>query len=167
MVFFAYIGFDAVSTTAQEAKSPMRDLPLGILGSLAICAVLYLAVGLILTGIVPFDRLNVADPIAVGIDAAGIGWLSPPIKLAIVFGLTSVILVMLLAQPSSFRAMAHDGLLPAVAVKFIRASAPPISPPSVLAWWRRSLRACCRSGWSANSSASERCSPSLWCRLVR
>src|ERR1700728_2145731 len=65
VVFFAYIGFDAVSTTAQEAKSPMRDLPVGILGSLAICAVLYLAVGLVLTGIVPFDRLNVADPIAV------------------------------------------------------------------------------------------------------
>jgi basic amino acid/polyamine antiporter, APA family len=115
VVFFAYIGFDAVSTTAQEAKSPMRDLPLGILGSLAICAVLYLAVGLVLTGIVPFDRLNVADPIAVGIDAAGIGWLSPLIKLAIVFGLTSVILVMLLAQPRIFRAMAHDGLLPSVA----------------------------------------------------
>ena len=115
VVFFAYIGFDAVSTTAQEAKSPMRDMPIGILGSLAICAVLYLAVGLVLTGIVPFDRLNVADPIAVGIDAAGIGWLSPLIKLAIVFGLTSVILVMLLAQPRIFRAMAHDGLLPAVA----------------------------------------------------
>jgi basic amino acid/polyamine antiporter, APA family len=115
VVFFAYIGFDAVSTTAQEAKSPMRDLPVGILGSLAICAVLYLAVGLVLTGIVPFDRLNVADPIAVGIDAAGIGWLSPLIKLAIVLGLTSVILVMLLAQPRIFRAMAHDGLLPPVA----------------------------------------------------
>ncbi|MDR3485520.1 MAG: amino acid permease [Bradyrhizobium sp.] len=115
VVFFAYIGFDAVSTTAQEAKSPMRDLPIGILGSLAICAVLYLAVGLVLTGIVPFDRLNVADPIAVGIDAAGIGWLSPLVKLAIVFGLTSVILVMLLSQPRIFRAMAHDGLLPSVA----------------------------------------------------
>jgi basic amino acid/polyamine antiporter, APA family len=114
VVFFAYIGFDAVSAVAQEAKDPMRDMPKGILGSLAICAVLYLAVGLILTGIVPFDRLNVADPIAVGIDAAGIGWLSPLIKLAIVFGLTSVILVMLLAQPRIFRAMAHDGLLPPV-----------------------------------------------------
>ncbi len=115
VVFFAYIGFDAVSTTAQEAKSPMRDLPVGILGSLGICAVLYLAVGFVLTGIVPFDRLNVADPIAVGIDAAGVSWLSPLIKLAIVLGLTSVILVMLLAQPRIFRAMAHDGLLPSVA----------------------------------------------------
>jgi APA family basic amino acid/polyamine antiporter len=117
VVFFAYIGFDAVSTAAQEAKTPMREMPVGILGSLAVCAVLYIAVGLVLTGIVPFDRLNVPDPIAVGIDAAGIGWLSPLIKLGIVFGLTSVILVMLLAQPRIFRAMAHDGLLPQVAAK--------------------------------------------------
>ena len=70
-----------------------------------------------LTGIVPFDRLNVSDPIAVGIDAAGVGWLSPFVKLGIVFGLTSVILVMLLAQPRIFRAMAHDGLLPPAAAK--------------------------------------------------
>ena len=117
VVFFAYIGFDAVSTAAQEAKAPMRDMPIGILGSLAICAVLYVAVGLVLTGIVPFDRLNVPDPIAVGIDAAGVSWLSPFVKLGIVFGLTSVILVMLLAQPRIFRAMAHDGLLPPAAAR--------------------------------------------------
>jgi basic amino acid/polyamine antiporter, APA family len=117
VVFFAYIGFDAVSTAAQEAKAPMRDMPIGILGSLAICAVLYVAVGFVLTGIVPFDRLNVPDPIAVGIDAAGLRWLGPLIKLGIIFGLTSVILVMLLAQPRIFRVMAHDGLLPAVAAK--------------------------------------------------
>ncbi|MGZ5874605.1 MAG: amino acid permease [Bradyrhizobium sp.] len=117
VVFFAYIGFDAVSTAAQEAKNPMRDMPIGILGSLVICTVLYIAVGFVLTGIVPFDRLNVPDPIAVGIDAAGVGWLSPLIKLGIVFGLTSVILVMLLAQPRIFRAMAHDGLLPPVAAR--------------------------------------------------
>ena len=117
VVFFAYIGFDAVSTVAQEAKVPERDMPIGILGSLVICAVLYVAVGFVLTGIVPFDRLNVADPIAVGIDAAGIKWLSPFIKLGIVLGLTSVILVTLLGQPRIFRAMAHDGLLPAVAAK--------------------------------------------------
>ncbi|WP_213771512.1 amino acid permease [Bradyrhizobium sp. dw_78] len=117
VVFFAYIGFDAVAAAAQEAKVPMRDMPIGILGSLAICTVLYIAVGLILTGIVPFDRLNVPDPIAVGIDAAGVGWLSPLIKLGIVFGLTSVILVMLLAQPRILRAMAHDGLLPPAAAR--------------------------------------------------
>lgn len=120
VVFFAYIGFDAVSTAAQEAKNPMRDMPIGILGSLVICTVLYVVVGFVLTGIVPFDRLNVPDPIAVGIDAAGVGWLSPLVKLGIVFGLTSVILVMLLAQPRIFRAMAHDGLLPPVAAKIHR-----------------------------------------------
>ena len=112
MVFFAYVGFDAVSTAAQEAKRPERDMPIGILGSLAVCAVLYIAVAFVLTGIVPFDKLNVADPIAVGIDAVGIGWLSPLIKLGILLGLTSVILVTLLGQPRIFRAMAHDGLLP-------------------------------------------------------
>src|SRR5262249_36228746 len=115
--FFAYIGFDAVSTAAQEAKVPSRDMPIGILGSLVICTILYVAVGFVLTGIVPFDKLNVPDPIAVGIDAAGVGFLSPLIKLGIVFGLTSVILVMLLAQPRIFRAMAYDGLLPPVAAK--------------------------------------------------
>jgi APA family basic amino acid/polyamine antiporter len=117
VVFFSYIGFDAVSTVAQEAKVPERDMPIGILGSLVICAVLYVAVGFVLTGIVPFDRLNVADPISVGIDAAGIRWLSPFIKLGIVLGLTSVILVSLLGQPRIFRAMAHDGLLPPLAAK--------------------------------------------------
>ena len=95
----------------------MRDMPIAIVGSLAICAFLYVVVGFVLTGIVPYDKLNVPDPIAVGIDAAGVGWLSPLIKLGIIFGLTSVILVMLLAQPRIFRAMAHDGLLPAAAAK--------------------------------------------------
>jgi basic amino acid/polyamine antiporter, APA family len=115
VVFFAYIGFDAVSTAAQEAKDPMRAMPIGILGSLAVCSLLYVAVGTVLTGIVPFDRLNVPDPIAVGIDAAGIGWLAPFVKVGIIFGLTSVILILLLAQPRIFRAMAHDGLLPKAA----------------------------------------------------
>ncbi len=73
VVFFAYIGFDAVSTAAQEAKNPQRDMPIGILGSLAICTLLYVAVGFVLTGIVPYDKLNVPDPIAVGIDAMGHG----------------------------------------------------------------------------------------------
>jgi APA family basic amino acid/polyamine antiporter len=117
VVFFAFIGFDAVSTTAQEAKRPMRDMPIGIMGSLVISTVLYVAVGFVLTGIVPYDKLNVPDPIAVGINAAGIAWLSPLIKLGIVLGLTSVILVSLLGQPRIFRAMAHDGLLPQGAAK--------------------------------------------------
>jgi APA family basic amino acid/polyamine antiporter len=117
VVFFAFIGFDAVSTTAQEAKRPLRDVPIGIMGSLVISTILYVSVCFVLTGIVPYDKLNVPDPIAVGINAAGIAWLSPLIKLGIVLGLTSVILVSLLGQPRIFRAMAHDGLLPPAAAK--------------------------------------------------
>ena len=113
VVFFAYIGFDAVSTTAQEAKNPKRDMPIGILGSLAICTVLYLAVGFVLTGIVSYDKLNVADPIAVGINAIGLTWLAPILKLGIILGLTSVILVGLLGQPRIVYSMARDGLFPA------------------------------------------------------
>ena len=117
VVFFAYIGFDAVSTAAQETKNPQRDMPIGILGSLAICTVLYLAVGFVLTGIVAYDKLNVADPIAVGIDAIGLTWLSPVLKLGIILGLTSVILVGLLGQPRILYTMARDGLVPPVAAK--------------------------------------------------
>jgi APA family basic amino acid/polyamine antiporter len=117
VVFFAYIGFDAVSTAAQEAKNPKRDMPIGILGSLVFCTLLYVAVGFILTGVVPYDRLNVPDPIAVGIDAVGLRALAPIMKLGIIFGLTSVILVMLLAQPRIFYSMGRDGLLPAIAAR--------------------------------------------------
>jgi basic amino acid/polyamine antiporter, APA family len=117
VVFFAFIGFDAVSTASQEAKRPMHDVPVGIMGSLAISTILYVAVCFVLTGIAPYDKLNVPDPISVGIAAANIGWLSPLIKLGIVLGLTSVILVSLLGQPRIFRAMAHDGLLPPTAAK--------------------------------------------------
>src|ERR1700734_170693 len=116
-IFFAYIGFDAVSTAAQEAKNPKRDMPIGILGSLVICTVLYVAVGFVLTGIVSYDKLNVPDPIAVGIDAIGMGFLSPLLKIGIILGLTSVILVMMLGQPRIFYSMARDGLLPAVAAR--------------------------------------------------
>jgi basic amino acid/polyamine antiporter, APA family len=117
VVFFAYIGFDAVSTAAQEAKVPHRDMPIGILGSLAICTILYVTVGFVLTGIVSYDKLGVPSPIAVGIDAAGVGWLGPLIKLGIILGLTSVILISMLGQPRIFRAMAHDGLLPPAAAR--------------------------------------------------
>jgi APA family basic amino acid/polyamine antiporter len=114
VIFFAYIGFDAVSTAAQEAKNPQRDMPIGILASLAICTVLYIAVSLVLTGIVPYPTLNVADPIAVGIDATPLTWLQPLVKLGAIAGLSSVILVMLLAQPRIFYTMSRDGLLPRV-----------------------------------------------------
>jgi APA family basic amino acid/polyamine antiporter len=117
VIFFAYIGFDAVSTAAQEAKNPKRDMPIGILCSLVICTILYVAVGFVLTGIVPYDRLNVADPIAVGIDAIGLHWLAPLVKLGAILGLSSVILVMLFAQTRIFYTMARDGLLPPFAAK--------------------------------------------------
>ncbi|MGH7500651.1 MAG: amino acid permease [Longimicrobiales bacterium] len=114
VIFFAYIGFDAVSTAAQEAKNPQRDMPIGILVSLVVCTILYITVSLVLTGIVPFAQLNVADPIAVGIDATGLVWLRPWIKLGAIAGLSSVILVMLLAQPRIFYSMARDGFLPPI-----------------------------------------------------
>ncbi|MGA2893595.1 MAG: amino acid permease [Xanthobacteraceae bacterium] len=117
VVFFAYIGFDAVSTAAQEANNPKRDMPIGILGSLVICTALYIAVGFVLTGIVAYDKLDTADPIAVGIDAIGLTWLSPLLKLGIILGLTSVMLVGLLGQPRILYAMARDALFPPLAAK--------------------------------------------------
>jgi APA family basic amino acid/polyamine antiporter len=114
VIFFAYIGFDAVSTTAQEAKNPQRDMPIGILGSLVICTILYILVSGIMTGIVDYPRLNVAEPIAVAIEATGYGWMAALIKIGAIAGLTSVMLVMLMSQPRIFYSMARDGLLPPV-----------------------------------------------------
>ena len=111
-VFFAYIGFDAVSTAAQEAKNPKRDMPIGILGSLVICTILYIAVSLVLTGLVDYRQLNVAEPIAVGVDVTGVAWGSLLVKLGAVFGLFTVMLVMLLGQSRVFFSMSNDGLLP-------------------------------------------------------
>lgn len=114
VVFFAYIGFDAVSTAAQESRNPQRDMPVGILASLAICAVLYVAVSLVLTGLVPYTKLGVPDPIAVGIDAAGpsLFWMRPLVKAGAIAGLSSVIMVLLLGQTRIFFSMSKDGLLP-------------------------------------------------------
>src|SRR5262249_17833322 len=112
VMFFASIGFDAVSTAAQEARNPARDMPIGILGSLAICTVIYVLVAIVLLGIVPYRQLNVADPLAVGMDATGLHWLAPIIKVAALFGLFSTMLVNLLAQSRIFFSMSRDGLLP-------------------------------------------------------
>ncbi len=116
VVFFAYIGFDAVSTAAQEARNPQKDLPTGILLSLGICTVLYILVALVLSGIVRYDRLNVPDPIAVGLDAAGpaLYWLRPIVKVGAIAGLSSVILVQIIAMSRIFFSMSCDGLLPPV-----------------------------------------------------
>jgi APA family basic amino acid/polyamine antiporter len=113
VVFFAYIGFDAVSTASQEAINPKKDMPIGILVSLAICTVLYIAVSLTLTGIVNYTELNVPAPIAVAIDKFGKGllWLGPIIKIGAIAGLSSVVLVLLMGQSRIFFIMSHDGLL--------------------------------------------------------
>lgn len=112
IVFFAYIGFDAVSTAAQEAKNPQKDMPIGIIGSLLICTVLYILVSGIATGVVPYRELDVPDPIALAADRAGLGWMSTLIKIGAIAGLSSVILVMLLGQSRIFWTMSRDGLLP-------------------------------------------------------
>jgi basic amino acid/polyamine antiporter, APA family len=112
VIFFAYIGFDAVSTAAQEAKNPQKDMPVGIMGSLLICTILYIIVAGLLTAVVPYTSLNVSDPVAVGIDATGIKWGGFLVKLGAIFGLGTVMLVMMLGQSRVFYSMAKDGLLP-------------------------------------------------------
>ncbi len=113
-IFFAYIGFDAVSTAAEETKNPKRDLPIGIIGSLAVCTVLYIIVVAILTGMVPYTQLNVSSPVAFAMDHVGMGWASLVISIGAIAGLTTVLLVMMFGQTRVFYAMSRDGLLPPV-----------------------------------------------------
>ncbi|MFN0169631.1 MAG: amino acid permease [Bryobacteraceae bacterium] len=113
-IFFAYIGFDAVSTAAQEAKNPQRDMPIGILGSLAICTVLYILFSVVLTGMVNYKDLGVAAPVAIAVDRTPYAWLKLMVKFGIIAGFTSVILVMLLGQSRVFFSMSRDGLVPKV-----------------------------------------------------
>lgn len=117
VIFFAYLGFDAVSTTAQEARNPQKDMPIGILASLFVCTILYILVALVMTGVVPYQKLNDAAPVAIAINAMGLPWLRPVVKIGAIAGLTSVILVQLLSQPRIFYTMAKDGLLPQAAAK--------------------------------------------------
>jgi basic amino acid/polyamine antiporter, APA family len=112
VVFFAYVGFEAVSTAAQEARNPQRDMPIGILGSLTVCTILYMLVAMVLTGIVPFHTLNVPDPIAVGVDAIGLPWLAFIVKIGAIAGLSSVMMVLLYGQTRIFYTMSRDGLMP-------------------------------------------------------
>jgi APA family basic amino acid/polyamine antiporter len=112
LIFFSYIGFDAVSTTAQEAKNPQRDLPIGIIASLTICTILYIGVAAVLTGMVPWRDVNIEAPIARAFLDHNLTWASDIITLGALAGLTSVMLVMLLGQSRVLFAMAHDGLLP-------------------------------------------------------
>ncbi len=112
LIFFAYIGFDAVSTAAQEAKNPQKDMPIGILGSLGVCTLLYIVVSLVLTGLVKYDQLNVAHPVAYAVEhVSQLSWLRPLITVGAVLGLGSVVLVMLLGQSRVFYSMSRDGLM--------------------------------------------------------
>lgn len=112
IVFFAYIGFDAISTAAEETKNPQRNLPIGILGGLAVCTVIYVIVGAVLTGMVRYDRLAVADPLARALEIVGLNGVSKIVALGAVFSMTAVLLVFQYGQPRIFFAMARDGLLP-------------------------------------------------------
>ena len=112
IVFLAYVGFDAVSTTAEEAINPQRDMPIGIMGSLIVATVLFVAVAAIMTGVVPYYRLGVADPVALVLNALGKPWASALVSVGALAGITSVLLVLLLGQPRILYAMSRDGLLP-------------------------------------------------------
>lgn len=112
MIFFAYIGFDAVSTQAEEARNPQRDVPIGLMASLVLCTLLYIAVAAVLTGMVPYDKINVDAPVSDAFRQAGLPWAQFLISIGALTGITSVLLVLMLSQPRVFLAMARDGLLP-------------------------------------------------------
>jgi APA family basic amino acid/polyamine antiporter len=112
VIFFAYIGFDSVSTHAEEAKNPKRDVPIGIIVSLVLCTVLYIAVSAVLTGMVPYDKINIETPVSDAFRQAGLPWARYLISAGAVAGITSVLLVMMLSQPRVWLAMARDGMVP-------------------------------------------------------
>ena len=113
IVFFAYIGFDSVSTHAEEARNPSRDVPIGIIGSLSLCTVLYIAVATVLTGMVPYDKINIDAPLSAAFNEVGLPWAHFLISVGALTGITSVLMVLMLSQPRIMLAMARDGLLPA------------------------------------------------------
>jgi APA family basic amino acid/polyamine antiporter len=112
VIFFAYIGFDSVSTHAEEAKNPKRDVPIGIIVSLVLCTVLYIAVSAVLTGMVPYNMINIETPVSDAFRQAGLPWARYLISAGAVAGITSVLLVMMLSQPRVWLAMARDGMVP-------------------------------------------------------
>src|SRR5438445_357771 len=115
IIFFSYIGFDAVSTAAEEAKNPQRDIPRGIIASLIVCTVLYVAIGLVRTGLIPWDKLNVPDPLAVALQYIHADWAAGILALGAVAAMTSLLLVFHLGQARICRSMARYGLLPTLA----------------------------------------------------
>ena len=112
MIFFAYIGFDSISTHAEEARNPQKDIPIALISSLVLCTVLYIAVALVITGMVPYQQINIDAPVSNAFKQVGISWAQFIISLGAITGITSVLLVMMLSQPRIFLAMARDGLLP-------------------------------------------------------
>ncbi|PLT35172.1 APC family permease [Bacillus sp. V5-8f] len=130
VVVFAYFGFDAVSTAAEEVKNPQRNLPIGILSALGICTILYIAVSLILKGIVPYDMLNVKDPVAFAFKFIGQDWAAGLISLGAIMGITTVLLVMMFGQTRLFYAISKDGLLP----KFLSKIHPKTKIPLPSTW---------------------------------
>ena len=110
-IFFAYIGFDSVSTHAEEAKNPKRDVPIGIISSLVICTILYIVVSAVLTGMVPYDKINIDAPVSNAFAQVGLTWAQFLVSLGALTGITSVLLVMMLSQPRVMLAMARDGLI--------------------------------------------------------
>jgi basic amino acid/polyamine antiporter, APA family len=112
IVFYAYIGFDSVSTHAEEARNPSRDVPIGIIGSLTLCTILYIAVAAVLTGMVPYQQIDIDAPIAKAFSQIGLPWAHAVISLGALIGITSVLMVLMLSQPRIMLAMARDGLLP-------------------------------------------------------
>ena len=112
LVFFAYIGFDSISTHAEEARNPSRDVPIGIMTSLVLCTVLYIAVAGVLTGMVPYNQINIDAPVSDAFRQVGLPWAELLVSVGAIAGITSVLLVMMLSQPRIFLAMARDGLLP-------------------------------------------------------
>jgi APA family basic amino acid/polyamine antiporter len=138
IIFFSYVGFDAASTTARETRNPQRDVPLGILAALAISAVLYVGMAAVMTGMVPYQQLNAAAPVAVALDAhPELAWLGGLVKLGAIIGMTSVILMSLLGQPRIFLAMSEDGLLPPA----MRKVHPTYRTPHVATVWTVALAA--------------------------
>lgn len=117
---FAYIGFDAVATSAEEAKNPSRDVPIGILGSLAVCTLLYFIVAMVLTGIVPYTQLNNAEPVAYALRVIGYPFGSAIVAVGAICGITTVLLVLLYGQARVFFALSRDGMIPRVFVECIR-----------------------------------------------
>ena len=168
MVFFAYIGFDAVSTAAQEAKNPQRDMPIGIIGSLTICTVLYIAVSAVLVGIAHYPTLNTAAPLADAIiDNLHWTWLAIIVEIGAIAGLTSVILISLMGQPRIFYAMAADGLFPKWVAKVHPKYHTPLRNDHHLRGRMRTGRWSgadrCAGGDDVNWNAVRICSGQYWC----